>query len=106
MGKEVIRRAAKEAKREKVVKKASILVMVNMNMSGKKNGTKEVVRRVAKEVKKERGMVVGKDPNMMMENMNMSGKKNGVKAIKEEMEVAKKERRAIKDPIHNQVMVT
>jgi len=70
-----------------------------VNMSGKKNGTKEVVRRAAKEVKKERGMVVAK----MMVNMNMSGKKNGVKAIKEDMEVAKKERRATKD--NNQVMV-
>merc|ERR550532_2936189 len=47
-------RAAKEAKKEKVVTKDLITqVMVNMNMSGKKNGAKEVEEiRAAKEAKK------------------------------------------------------
>merc|ERR1712141_668791 len=98
MGKEVIRRAAKEAKREKVVKKANILMMVNMNMSGKKNGVKAT--KVDMEVeRKER--VVKKVPKVM----NMSGKKNGAKevirrAAKEAKreKVVKKERRVTKIP--------
>merc|ERR1712141_351693 len=128
MGKEVIRRAAKEAKREKVVKKANILMMVDMNMSGKKNGVKvtkvdmEVERkeRVVKKVPKAMNMsgkkngakevirraakeakrekVVKKANILMMVNMNMSGKKNGVKATKVDMEVERKERVVKKVP--------
>merc|ERR1719225_1771143 len=53
----VVRRAAKEVKKEKAVTKDHItLVMANMNMSRKKNGAKEVVdRRAAKEAKKGKG---------------------------------------------------